>query len=172
MIAWRALSPAEKADAVAPLAADGLTSAQIALALGAPSRDAVIGVCWRNGIKLMWKPVNEASGAEQRAYAAQRRWRPLRANTPRSEVKAANRELKPVRLPTLRRSEVARRRPAPMRGIEITAAPRDACRFPLWAEGDDHRRVCGAAAAAGSWCEHHRQRVFRSAYASEEALLQ
>ena len=62
---WRDMTPDEKARAVRPLADEGLTAAQIAGKLGATSRNAVVGVADRNGIRLTWKPLGRRRKARK-----------------------------------------------------------------------------------------------------------
>jgi hypothetical protein len=92
MTPWRDLSKAEKAEAVRPLVIAGVPFTAIADRLGAPSRNAIAGLCNRWGIRSLISPVAKAKAKQPEAEApkAERR-KPKRAGAVDLKVNSAPR---------------------------------------------------------------------------------
>ncbi|MBO6758297.1 MAG: hypothetical protein JJ902_18320 [Roseibium sp.] len=157
MTVWDRLSPAQKAEAVRPLAADGHSAAQIAVELskrhGYLTRQAVIGICHRQNIALKGNPRKARRAAGKARVTAAKAEKNAARRGPPSKARAENRKhAAPAVVPPVPEPET----PAPrVLGVPLVDAPASACRWPLWHREDDPRNVCGKEAVRGPYCAAH-----------------
>jgi GcrA cell cycle regulator len=148
-------------EALRRLALEGRSASAIAVALGAPSRNAVIGKANRIGVKLtggQWK--SSAPGVTGAVVD-----RPRRAAIPRSKPISG----KPILIPTLPRER--ERKPAwifaeaqvgEMRRVDFEAIRQGDCRWPLGDPTGEDFAYCGLQVAAGrSYCAGHCRMAYR-----------
>jgi GcrA cell cycle regulator len=148
--------------ALRQLALEGRSASAIAAAIGAPSRNAVIGKANRIGIKLTgsaWK--HSALGAALGGVD-----RPRRAAFPRSNPVSRPRTSAPalprdrVRKPT---SIFAEAEVGEMRRIGLEEIRENDCRWPLGDPAEEDFAYCGLEAAKGqSYCAGHCRMAYRT----------
>lgn len=176
---WSELSSAEKAEVCRPLAAEGLSGAEMAARIsvlyGRVSRNAVIGACNRNGI-FLGKPIQgrrakapapkpaaktkDLSKGARKAETAPRRTYPQRVSL--AAAAGMSREER------AELSESSTRPEGPVAFAELGAR---SCRWPVWGFDETTEKggfYCGAACAAdAAYCPAHS----RLAYAAPELVL-
>jgi GcrA cell cycle regulator len=135
-------------------ALEGRSAAWIASAIGAPSRNAVIGKARRLGVKL--KGTRGESGEKESEAAPA----PRKAATPHVRVRApsARREDAPPR-----RRFFAEPEPSDFRRIGLTEIGEAECRWPLGEPSQDDFAYCGNPAARGqTYCAVHCRMAYHS----------
>jgi GcrA cell cycle regulator len=147
-------------EALRKLALEGRSASAIAAALGAPSRNAVIGKANRIGIKLTghWKcaaPGGPRIGVE----------RPPRPATSRSKSVASKRSLVPVLSRERERKPswiFAEAEVGEMRRIGLAEIRAVQCRWPLGDPTGEDFAYCGLQVAKGrSYCAGHCRMAYR-----------
>lgn len=161
---WAQLTPEEKCAAVRPLAAEGLTSSQIAAALkegfGPVSRSSVLGLCHRNGIPL---GAGSSSAEKARPGLAGEGQRHSKAIRPQAAATLKPERRSHAALRGLTREEQAIRAKTsyhPGGPVAFLALEPECCRWPLWdrEKPQDGGFYCGAPRADGaSYCTHHQE---------------
>jgi GcrA cell cycle regulator len=163
----------EAIDTLKRLALEGRSASSIAAALGAPSRNAVIGKANRIGVKLGGGNCASREGAERPRRAIPRseplaggRTLPRRAPIPRSEPISGERTLTPA-FPRERErkaswifadAEVGEMRRVGFADIEEV----NCCRWPLGDPTDEDFAYCGLETANGrSYCAGHCRMAYR-----------
>jgi GcrA cell cycle regulator len=153
---------ADAIEALRQLALEGRSASAIAAALGAPSRNAVIGKANRIGIKLTggnWK--HSAPGTARAGVD-----RPRRAAFPRSMPISCQRSPAPP-LPRERVRKAtwifAEAQVGEMRRIGLEAICERDCRWPLGDPAEEDFAYCGLEAAKGqSYCAGHCRMAYRT----------
>lgn len=164
---------ADAIEALKQLALEGRSASAIAAAIGAPSRNAVIGKANRIGIKLTgsnWK--HSAPGAGRAVVD-----RPRRAAFPRSNPSSSPRTPTPA-LPHERVRKAtwlfAETRIGQMRRIGLEAIAESDCKWPLGDPAEEDFAYCGLEVAKGqSYCAGHCRLAYRTgnARAAREGRL-
>ncbi len=152
---WRNLSAVQKAEAVRPLALDGLSAKQIAADLsrvyGNVSRSAVIGVCNRGDIDLGNRGRPKRNSKKAVSVAAPKKAKP--APKPRKEEpKAPKPEAVVIPLP------VREPEPEPTGGpLTIFQLNDRVCRWPVKSHSDEQigGLYCGKRREHGAYCSTH-----------------
>jgi len=148
----------EAIEALTKLALEGKSAAWIAAALGAPSRNAVIGKAHRIGIKLNgWRtgPARERAAVERPQPTEIPKLRP--APRPRSARPPVPREQKREPSWVFAEAEVGI-----MRRIGFEAIRASECRWPVGDPRQEDFAYCGLEAAKGqSYCAGHCRVAYR-----------
>ena len=147
----------EAVEALRRLALEGRSATMIAAALGAASRNAVIGKANRIGVKLGGGSAARRGGRAGRRAAAAAEDRPEPALVPRRQ---------PPPPPSLANAEaeVDLRRREGWRDVEGRPGgrPRSQCRWPVGDPIDEDFAYCGLQPAAGrSYCAGHCRMAYR-----------
>lgn len=148
---WKTMTPAERADAVRPLVDEKLTAAEIARHFTDVTRNAVIGVCHRNGMVLA------------RSGATPKESRPKTKTTPRPSGQRAlvsNVAPRAAAIPMPAKVPLAVK---PSEPVLFTATVANQCRWPLWGHNErpkaDAMFVCGAPTPDGRpYCTYHAEK--------------
>jgi len=148
--------------ALRQMALEGRSASAIAIALGARSRNAVIGKANRIGIKLTggnWK--HSAPGADRAGVD-----RPRRSTFPRSKPISGQRTPTPA-LPRERVRKAtwifAEAQVGEMRRIGLEAICERDCKWPLGDPAEEDFAYCGLEAAKGqSYCAGHCRMAYRT----------
>lgn len=166
---WPTLPRDEKIKALSQLADQGLTASQIAASFAAgPSRNAIIGLAARAGVKLQSVHAkiaqeNKARGpkaprvpGKAREYKKSMNWTRVRSKT----------SLPPTPMPE----------PEPELDTSYVRTFAEAlasgCKWPLWDrfEGEHVSMCCGAPRAeTGPYCQHHARRSIGRGTESEKS---
>ena len=134
-------------------AIEGRSAAWIASAIGAPSRNAVIGKARRLGVKLKGTRSDASEKDPESAPAA-----PRKAAAPGGRGPAARREEAPNR-----RRFFAEPEPSDFRRIGLTEIGETDCRWPLGEPSQDDFAYCGNQVARGqTYCAFHRRLAYHS----------
>ena len=131
-------------ETVRRMAADGESGSAIAAAIG-KTRSAVLGWCFRNGVKLGG---TQADGGRRARPARKERTVPLKRL--RNEFV----EVRPLAQP----APIPAPSPAPVEAVPVHLFDRQAgqCAWPLWGDGERTLMYCGAASEEGrSYCPGH-----------------
>jgi GcrA cell cycle regulator len=139
------------------MALEGKSASTIAAALGAPSRNAVIGKANRIGIKLTGNI--HCSAARQPRSVTQRPRRPAIARTEslgrRAAVPAVPRERKPAWV-------FAEAQVGDMLRVGFEEIRQDACRWPIGDPTSEEFVYCGVQTAKGrSYCAGHCRMAYK-----------
>jgi hypothetical protein len=166
----------QKAEAVRPLIAEGLTFEQISGRLEAPSRKAIAGICHRHGIKSLRQPSQQArNDAKPKAKSiaiAPNRTRNIRGGTVRAMKPIAD---KPddLRIRHERRKAALGRPFHPLPGVEpihLTETGMTRCKWPVDGLEGNTGMSCGAACEFGArYCDDHRAIAFQPRRQNETA---
>lgn len=158
------MTPAQRLDAIRPLAAKQLSAGDIACHFANTTRNAIIGVCMRNGI---------AFGIPRSARQAR-----TAVPTPYKAPRAAKREAAPKSEPAAIAASIPQIvEPAPTATpVLFMEAKEHHCRWPLW---PDRGRplaaemfVCGAAPISGKpYCPYHTNEARGDGTPSERAAV-
>lgn len=153
---WTAMSAAEKVEAVRPLVAQGLSSAQIAAQFRNISRNSIISLCHRNKMKLQ--------GRSGRADANLAPRRPkAHGNLKQPKVQAiVAKKLRMAKEPAFETAPLPEEELGNDVGhlIGIMDLTNDTCRF-MHGDPKGQHGYCGKQTKAGSsWCAHHHAVVF------------
>jgi GcrA cell cycle regulator len=145
------------------LAADGYSSGQIAEAIGAPTRNTVVGKAQRLGIKLIGKP----GGHHDKPRV--KRAPPERPKAPPPPVARAVPSVRPAAAP-MRADPTAA---APEGGVRLVDLRKEHCRWPLNDPLDyETFRFCGAANnGCGPYCGHHASLAYTRPQTRTEAQM-
>ena len=154
------------------LALEGRSAAWIAAALGAPSRNAVIGKANRIGIKLAGVR-SAAPCREDLALAAGAPWTRKRPPSidgepgpdPRPPVSHARSRVPATSRANRRegRSDFARAEVGEMRRLGISEIGETECRWPIGDPGEEDFFYCGLQVARGhAYCPGHCRLVYRT----------
>jgi len=153
---------ADAIEALRQLALEGRSASAIAAAIGAPSRNAVIGKANRIGIKLTgsnWKhaaPRAARAGVDRPRRAAFPRLNPISCQ--RAPALAPPRER--VRKATWMFAEAE---VGEMRRIGLEAISEGDCKWPLGDPAEEDFAYCGLEAARGqSYCAGHCRMAYRT----------
>lgn len=127
----------ERIDAVRTLAAEGLSASQIAGAIGGCTRNAVVGVGHRNGIKFINPGGKNGSAAATKLTPGGRRW-------PKTHT-------------------VVQIAPEPRAGmLTMEELQRDSCRWIADDVMDPNHRYCGQVQVEGyPWCRDHHKLAYQ-----------
>ncbi|SEQ70965.1 GcrA cell cycle regulator [Faunimonas pinastri] len=153
---WAEFTPEQRGQAVQDAIAAGCLSASDIAGHLHVSRNAVIGVCQRRGIKLpnSGKPAPHIHAAPVPRPALPVPSRP-RAETPAEPSAPPS---KCAAEPTTATVPVPRRAPAPVPtgGIPFPRESKTQCAHPLWNDATpaDDRRCCGQRVQPGAWREY------------------
>jgi GcrA cell cycle regulator len=149
-------------EALRQLALEGRSASAIAAALGAPSRNAVIGKANRIGIKLTggnWKcsaPRAARAGVDRPRRAAIPRPKPISCQRTPAPALPRERESKPTWI-------FAEAQVGEMRRIGLEAICEGDCRWPLGDSTEEDFAYCGLEAAKGqSYCAGHCRMAYRT----------
>jgi hypothetical protein len=154
----------ERLAQAAKLAGEGLSSSQIAVQIGAPSRNVVIGKFARHGIPLAVQNRNGPPGA--RNTKAARAAAAANSEIARSPVVTLSTSLSAPAPEPLPPVPMPKPRPAVPEGAVTILALRDShCRYPLWNDNDrppiEQRFYCGERIdPTAIYCEAHAERCF------------
>jgi GcrA cell cycle regulator len=148
-------------EALRRLALEGRSASAIAAALGAPSRNAVIGKANRIGVKLTGGQWKCSDPTVTRAEVG----RPRRAAIPRSKPISC----KPILMPTLPRERerkptwiFAEAQVGEVRRVDFEAVRQGDCRWPLGDPTGEDFAFCGLQVAEGrSYCAGHCRMAYR-----------
>src|SRR3546814_5822150 len=151
---WQTTSKEDKVAAIAGLASQGYSAAQIAAELEAPSRNAIIGLANRNGIRL--------HGTAKRRHDPDARGRVV--NLPAAKT-AVNKGRTPtgtaevIQLKPKAKKKAPERKASPVKMMDVTNAT---CRRPLFKDPrglhPDDMFFCGEVTAEESvWCKAERK---------------
>lgn len=153
---WKAMTPAERADVVRPLVAERLTASEIARHFVGASRNAVIGVCHRNGLVLArsGSMPRESRPAPKARLSGQKR----------EHLIATSVAMSPAASPAAPAPVAA---PPPFESrdpVLFTETVANQCRWPLWGHNErpkaDAMFVCGAPTPDGRpYCTHHAEKA-------------
>lgn len=155
---WKSLTSAEKIEAVRPLVAQGMSSSQIAAQFQNVSRNSIIGLCHRTGMKLggqagrnrlYQKPPARKSPAKQHGNKGQPK---VYAIVRRASAKAS---LPPMPIPMDDETDV---------GVDVTSRvgfmdlTNYTCRWPVGGAVGSQQMFCGCRAdlnSTGPYCAEH-----------------
>jgi GcrA cell cycle regulator len=137
---------ADEIKAIRRLARAGCSSAQIAAEFGA-TRNAIIGICHRQGI-----PLGGSDPCPKRRAACSNAKNVLKAAQKRKEARQRLTAPLVVEMP----EPAPARKPVPSEGILLEALTKSSCRWPF----GDHApfKFCGAHADCGPYCPEHTVR--------------
>lgn len=150
---WKTMTPDQRADAVRPLVDEKLTASEIARHFVGVTRNAVIGVCHRNGLVLA------RSGTTPRESRPKTKAMPRpsgqRALVSNAASPPATAILMPVKAPLA---------VEPSKPVLFTATVANQCRWPLWGHNEhpkaDAMFVCGSPTPKGHpYCTHHAEKA-------------
>jgi GcrA cell cycle regulator len=140
------------------MALEGKSASSIALALGAPSRNAVIGKANRIGVKLTGNIHCSAPRAPRSVTERPRRPAIARTDSPpwrRTSVPALPRERKPTWV--FAEAEVGE-----MLKVGLEEIREDACRWPIGDPTSEEFAYCGVQTAKGrSYCAGHCRMAYK-----------
>jgi GcrA cell cycle regulator len=157
----------EAIETLRQLALAGISASRIAVALGAPSRNAVIGKAHRIGIRLNGRGNCSApsGGGAERARAE----RPRLAAVPRRVAVSCKQSLASARSPQRETKApwiFAEAEVGEMRRVGFAEIRALDCRWPLGDPTCEDFAYCGLDAAKGrSYCAGHCRMAYRSPYA-------
>ena len=140
------------------LALEGKSASSIAAALGAPSRNAVIGKANRIGVKLTGNVHSSAPRAPRASSGRPRRPAIARVNAPswkRAAVPAVQRERKPA-------WAFAQAQVGEMLKVGLEEINESACRWPIGDPTSEEFAYCGIQSAKGrSYCAGHCRMAYK-----------
>jgi GcrA cell cycle regulator len=150
---------ADAIEALKQLALEGRSASAIAAAIGAPSRNSVIGKANRIGIKLTgsnWK--HSAPGAAHAGVD-----RPRRAAFPRATPISSLGTAAPAFPRERVRRVFAEAQVGEMRRVGLEAISEGDCKWPLGDPAEEDFAYCGLEAARGqSYCAGHCRMAYRT----------
>ncbi len=167
---WCSMSRVQKRVACQILAAQGLSSSQIGQRL-ATTRNAIIGMCRRSGVKLHGRPIDGARKTHSRRYF-QRKKPPAARKAKPMPAKAPGRFAKPIKQGAgaakatatklrnkSRRSAFEAMPPVVGKagaGLSILELTNTTCRWPVGVATGLEQRFCGhLPEVSGVYCPHH-----------------
>lgn len=150
---WKAMTPAERADAVRPLVEGSLSAAEIARHFTDATRNAVIGVCHRNGMVLT-----------RRRSAPKENPPKTKLMPPPSGQRAFVSNVAPPPPAVIPMPAKAPPAVRPSEPVLFTATVANQCRWPLWGHHErpkaDAMFVCGSPTPDGRpYCPHHAEQA-------------
>lgn len=175
---WDDMTREERIEAVRPLLLKGLSAGKIALRLGAPSRNVIIGLTRRH------IPDLQRNDTVPRLWAARQSAQQIATRLPKAtEDDAGGRHGRSHRAPP----QGNRRGPSPKPPEPTELPPPDPltgtvafldrrygqCAWPMWDDSSPGRLVCGREAdGSSSYCLNHRIRSVGSGTSRERAAEQ
>lgn len=146
----------EKVGDLIRLDKDGLSALEIAKAIGAVSRNAVIAKLHRLGITNQSRAARRMIGMEKNRKKSGRQASPFNGPTPKLIVQDGCRVRVPFDIETVKLTGPM----AESLNLSILHPAFDGCRWPTVVDGDGVQRFCCLPVSRGSYCAGHAAKAY------------